>query len=301
MSTFKYTYRLIAFVDILGFKDIIYRRDANEIFEILRTFQEEGLKETTFESGPKGREKFDFFPQDLILEKNKEDMEAAAKQDRHVSVFSDLIVISYSNHKEYFWWSIKELIDQLASLQDRLLSKGVLIRGGVTYGKLFHNGQICFGEGIIRAYELESREAIFPRIIIDKNISRFKLFQSLLEKSGGHFKLEWYNDGVQGISHFNGFRGIDKLLNLTTSSNGYWREDMEATPKFYVHMNLRRYKEIIDSGVTESKRAINLGKAEGERALVKFHWLSNQYLLVLNALKEVTEFNDKYGKLELEN
>lgn len=36
----------------------------------------------------------------------------------------------------------------------------------MTYGKLYHEDNICFGPAMIKAYNLE-QEAIYPRIIVD--------------------------------------------------------------------------------------------------------------------------------------
>lgn len=44
---------------------------------------------------------------------------------------------------------------------------GFWLRGAVTIGLLHHDEDIVFGPALNRAYELESRHAIFPRIILD--------------------------------------------------------------------------------------------------------------------------------------
>ncbi|WP_338988091.1 hypothetical protein KST01_03635 [Fusobacterium animalis] len=38
-----------------------------------------------------------------------------------------------------------------------LLDKGVYIRGGMTYGKLYHENNICFGPAMVEAYSLEQK------------------------------------------------------------------------------------------------------------------------------------------------
>jgi hypothetical protein len=48
---------------------------------------------------------------------------------------------------------------------------GFYIRGGLTVGSLIHiRNKIVFGPALNRAYELESRYANFPRIILDPNV-----------------------------------------------------------------------------------------------------------------------------------
>ncbi len=47
----------------------------------------------------------------------------------------------------------------------------MLLRGAITYGKIVHNNQMIFGPALVRAYELESKKAVYPRVIIDRNIT----------------------------------------------------------------------------------------------------------------------------------
>ena len=46
---------------------------------------------------------------------------------------------------------------------------GLLFRGGICYGKYYHENGITFGPGVVKAYELE-KKAIYSRIVIDKDI-----------------------------------------------------------------------------------------------------------------------------------
>ena len=45
-----------------------------------------------------------------------------------------------------------------------------LVRGGITIGNLFLDKVFVWGTGLLRAYELENHIAIYPRIVIDRNI-----------------------------------------------------------------------------------------------------------------------------------
>jgi hypothetical protein len=50
-----------------------------------------------------------------------------------------------------------------------IMERGYLVRGAVTVGKLFHNGDFCFGPAMNKAYLDQETLANYPRIIIDKN------------------------------------------------------------------------------------------------------------------------------------
>jgi len=51
------------------------------------------------------------------------------------------------------------------------LAMGILSRGGVGHGLLHHENGIVFGHALIQAYELESKQAIYPRILVPQDIA----------------------------------------------------------------------------------------------------------------------------------
>lgn len=67
-------------------------------------------------------------------------------------------------------------------------------RGGITAGSLYYDEKLhmVFGSGLIRAYELESRTANYPRIVIDENLkSRDWLVGMRKENSEGIWYLDY--------------------------------------------------------------------------------------------------------------
>ena len=56
---------------------------------------------------------------------------------------------------------------QLAIWQLGAAINGFLFRGGVTVGDLVHEDEAVFGPGLNRAYYLESKIAMYPRIVLD--------------------------------------------------------------------------------------------------------------------------------------
>jgi hypothetical protein len=56
----------------------------------------------------------------------------------------------------------------LAAIQYELfLSSGILLRGGMCIGDLYYEKDIVFGPALVKAYELETNLAVFPRIVVD--------------------------------------------------------------------------------------------------------------------------------------
>jgi hypothetical protein len=65
---------------------------------------------------------------------------------------------------------LKVAQDLVISTARRALDLGMLVRGGVTIGKLHHSGGVVFGEAMVDAYRLESRVASYPRVVVSSRI-----------------------------------------------------------------------------------------------------------------------------------
>jgi hypothetical protein len=50
------------------------------------------------------------------------------------------------------------------------LEVGLLMRGGLSRGKLYHHGQVVVGEAMIDAYRLESKVARTARVVVSRRI-----------------------------------------------------------------------------------------------------------------------------------
>jgi hypothetical protein len=98
-----------------------------------------------------------------------------------VTTFSDNVVVSYPNAHveepgiplfESIWTDIvlKDAIRILRGVAERGLRVGLLIRGGISFGQLYHDGDVVFGEAMVDAYELEKTHAKNPRILVSQRI-----------------------------------------------------------------------------------------------------------------------------------
>jgi len=138
----SYQNRIIAFLDILGFSDKVKQSVSSDfvranIEEILKTFNR-AMVNPEFLNG------------------NIND-----KLARKVTSFSDNVVISYSNR-----CSLLEAIYDIGRIQVLAMEMGFLLRGGITIGELRHTQEVLFGPGMNEAYKLESKVAIYPRVIL---------------------------------------------------------------------------------------------------------------------------------------
>lgn len=166
---FRYEDRLVLFLDILGFKTHIAQSiQDHEVFDnIYQTIE----KIHTYQ------DKFGRFP------------------SREVTSFSDSIVISYPIHAS----SLRRIFQEIRDIVLILLEFGFVCRGGVGIGELYHKGSVVFGPAMVEAYELESKHANFPRVIIRKeDIDKYNL--NLLE-----YDLKEDDDGYYYFNIFNFF------------------------------------------------------------------------------------------------
>lgn len=139
----EYEERITAFVDILGFKDFLNKSSTTPdlILNLLSR-------------------------QKSVATSNKDI--SSKETDFRIQSFSDNIVISVKNTSDAF----SELVCYLVQLFEDSLDSGLFIRGGIEVANLYQNEEqnVVFGPGLVKAYELETRHADFPRIILSKKI-----------------------------------------------------------------------------------------------------------------------------------
>lgn len=82
-----------------------------------------------------------------------------------VQAISDTIIMTCSTHENF-----EEFLRILKAVYIAFLERGLYVRGGVAYSRHFQSGRLTYSHAVARAYEIESKVAIYPRIVIDKNI-----------------------------------------------------------------------------------------------------------------------------------
>lgn len=92
-------------------------------------------------------------------------------------IFSDCTCLSVPEfyHTEIESTILCLLMTIIKSYTFHLLNNDILLRGGVSVGFHYQNDDMIFSDALIKAHYLESKEAIYPRTILDKEIaSRLK-------------------------------------------------------------------------------------------------------------------------------
>lgn len=187
-NTISYEYRVCCFIDILGFKqhisnlvdsnNMLNQKAIQNLYNALEILDELGRDARFTNAG------FEF------------------------SQFSDCIVISFNYENGS---NLMFILLLFLHAQSELVQHGFLIRGGISIGRLHHSQQFVFGEALVRAYELESKFAKFPRIILDKEVidvckefgdhnateEEIYLNQLILKDDDGYSYLNYFESAIR--------------------------------------------------------------------------------------------------------
>lgn len=159
----KYEERVVAFVDFLGFKNLI-KESANDNAKLIRIYS--ALDAAVDDSA-------DAYIREIGFQRTPDDF------DDRLNTFSDFIVMSVRANVEEIGLMVYFLFKKCREL----LNLGFACRGGVTFGKLLHDkfdpldpslnrrAQKVFGPAFIEAYQLESEHADGPRILISNKVN----------------------------------------------------------------------------------------------------------------------------------
>jgi len=198
-----YEDRITVFIDILGFKDLLsetYNHKDN-------SDNPEGIKKLlNAYSSIRDVWDLDTKPSEKKLTKKIE------KNSKVITTFSDTVVISFlvKERSEIFYTLL-----EIKWMIIRLIYKGILVRGAVSFGKLIHNETTLFGPALVEAYILESKAANYPRIILDRDIielagkfpsdihspeDEIEYVESLLEKdSDGMYYIDYFSKAQEEL------------------------------------------------------------------------------------------------------
>jgi hypothetical protein len=137
-----------------------------------------------------------------------------------VSTFSDHIVMSYpvedlfrANERDGLGWGLHFVCAEVAVLAAAAINDGLLLRGGATVGPLYHEGGVVLGPAMVEAYELESRHAMYPRIVVSRKLyTRIKFEPRILVLLTDQ----------DGITHLNYFTEMVLRSNQVEESRALW-------------------------------------------------------------------------------
>lgn len=254
----NYENRLIAFIDILGFKEIVKQSETDSskvdliysVLDYLKDWEvskswDLRLIEIEEDAQKKGIENFDI------------------RGKTNSTSFSDSIVVSVKVDENVNEMT-STLIVNLAYIGAILLEKGILFRGGLTIGNVIHNENgTVFGQGLIDAYKLESNSAKYPRIILSDKLLRQLNYplESKRNRYPYHQYINRFEDGCVGFHQMIYFQVVESWTEMTD-------------PK--LKTSLEKVRKVIVAGLDNS--------FERPDVFEKYNWLKKQYdkLIILN-------------------
>ena len=172
-----YKNRVVAFIDLLGFRELVsmsalHPTYADHIYSFLKEIQAREVDEGIY--GDTQIFKLDGSADDgkpaKALE-NKAAIVQELKDDWHIAItqFSDSLVLSCKANNGFACMLLLKFISKLTL---SAFSHGFLLRGGITQGLLIHEeGGPLFGPAFIEAYAMESKQAKWARILVDKKVA----------------------------------------------------------------------------------------------------------------------------------
>jgi len=267
----NYEQRVVAFLDILGFKSL--------------------LDETVDKDGNDIEEKIDYIVSayKVIREVwNLDNIDVLTQlQDpgsKKVSIFSDSIVVSFNveDPSEVFstLLEIKHVIMEL-------ISRKILCRGAVAMGKFIHTDNYLFGPALVEAYTLESKAAMYPRVILDNSvidagvryrsnrhssITESKYVKSLLEQdSDGMYYIDYYFKAQSELNdpHYDFPVYIENLGNIIRAGLMGSSHHSKADLRVKYSWMRERYNRMVD--IVSSSEFIDNLQSYNETELSEFY------------------------------
>jgi len=258
VNQIKYEERLVAFIDILGFKEIVKQSEKDPskislIYSVLNYLKNWEIPE-----------KWNLKLVEIEEDAQKKGVESFDIRGKTNSTsFSDSIVVSVKVDNDVNEVA-STLIVNLANIGAVLFEQGILFRGGLTLGNIIHNENgTVFGQGLIDAYKLESNNAKYPRIILSDKLIHCLNYPITTKKDRYpyHQYIDRFEDGCVGFHQMQYYQVMQSWEEMT----------IEKLTK-----SLEKIRKVIINGLDES--------FENPVVYEKYKWLKDQYhkLIILS-------------------
>jgi hypothetical protein len=251
LTQFHYEEKAIAFLDILGWRKLVEDSVRDDALRQRMTINIDMIRNMTY-ANQDGRQNRPALTPTQIIQ------------------FSDSVVISSDPSIE----GVQMLLFQVQFLISSFLLSGFLVRGGITKGKLLHKDSLIFGPSLNRAYDLESKYAVYPRVLIDP--IHIDFFSNILGK----------NDLIK-ILDFTSHNDNASFVNVLKPHPSRIKGD--AFDMASVHRMI--------SQLIETEKNYHMKPKE----LAKINWFISYYNTSLDRYPDAEGYNGKLPKLPLFN
>jgi hypothetical protein len=66
--------------------------------------------------------------------------------------------------------ALSDFLSTIGKVQRAFLSSGLLIRGGLAFEQHFKSGNLTYSHALAIAYDLEQKQAVYPRVVVDESV-----------------------------------------------------------------------------------------------------------------------------------
>ncbi len=254
--TYTYSKHLFVFMDILGFKSIVDDAEKNidRADQIIKNIDE--------------------LVSDCI-KKQLERLHTDFKTD--YIIFSDSICVAVpietvqeDKYLDYLAERLRFLTYIVANIQLYALEYGILLRGAITLGNYFRNENIMFSKALVDAYTAESKQAIYPRVILhhESNDELLAAYVKARITYGEFLYLQEEEDFI--------------FVNYLVNANEFFGS-------IFIRELVTKQKDIIEEGILKFK--------DKDELLMKYAWLMNYHNTMLYNKFSDLLICDKYRKI----
>lgn len=148
-----------------------------------------------------------------------------------------------------------------------LAVRGFLVRGAVTIGELVHTKKYLVGPAMVKAYEMESKEAKFPRVLLDPRLveiaQKAHAEHHDPEDEAEYVKLFMAKDSDG--KHFIDYLSWDAVVRITGM-------DDDGYPSY-----LGKISAILRRGLTKTNPGV----------IEKYLWIHDQYIEAIASFEKI--------------
>lgn len=169
-TNYKTSNHIIAYLDMLGAKQMICNDNDFNFLNHLNMFMEDVIEES-------GNGIFQH------------------KEEIFIKIFSDniLLAIELKENDEQRDDKIAILFNTVANIYNEILRYGYLMRGAIIEGEFFHNDIIVYGKGLVEAVYLEEKEANVPRILVKAKVTEPNSYYYLMQDNDDELFLNIFH------------------------------------------------------------------------------------------------------------
>lgn len=213
----QYKNCIVAFLDILGFKELVNTAECDEIINIFDSI-------LTPQEG------------DIALHRATDDEEGELVDynnvltNAEIHVMSDSIVIAVEDSCPE---ALAVVVDICDLIQEQLFELPVFVRGAIAVGDFYSKGSMVFGKALVDAYLAQEHYAVYPRIIFTEDITKGRTYSLddnkwAVDRKDGYYYIDTYE------------RYFGKL---ETDENNEITNEKYKRLKEYAHSYIRSYTD----------------------------------------------------------